>query len=552
LKTNLLTMRKSFLILLSLAFFITSCGKMKKDADLIITNARVYTVDEDFTTASAFAVGEGKILAVGDSGKILDQYDSPTILDLGGKPVYPGFIDAHCHFYGYCLNLRQVDLVGTTSYGEIIRKLKEYDQEHQAEWIVGRGWDQNDWEVKEFPTKERLDKAFPDKPVFLKRIDGHAAVVNSVALEKAGINATTTVEGGKVIKADGEPTGLLIDNASGLVSRLIPEPTLEEKVVALGKGSKNCFGVGLTSIADAGLGYGPIHLMDSLQQSGQLKMQTYVMLSPTEKNLNHYMQQGVYRTPYMHIRSIKLFADGALGSRGACMLEPYADDPGNTGFLVTSRKELKQYAQKAYDRNYQVNTHAIGDSANRVMLNIYGEILGGENDRRWRIEHAQVIHPDDFHLFGKYSIIPAINTTHATSDMYWADERLGNERLQHAYAYKKLLEQNGWLPNGSDFPVENINPLYGFYAGVARKDLEGYPEGGFQPENALTRKQALKAMTIWAARGMFEENQKGSIEPGKQADFVVTDHDIMQIDMSRVPDVEVLRTFVQGEEVYRK
>ncbi|MGM0530105.1 MAG: amidohydrolase [Bacteroidota bacterium] len=545
-------MKNISLIVAVLSLITFSCGNMKKDADLIVKNAKVYTVNEHFTVASAFAVKEGKILEVGTTGDITKNYSPDRTLDLEGKAVYPGFIDAHCHFYGYSMDLRQVDLVGTKSFGEVLEKLKQYDKNHDAGWILGRGWDQNDWEDTEFPTKEKLDKLFPDKPVFLNRIDGHAALVNSEALERAGITSGTEVEGGKIYTENGEPTGLLVDNATSLVSDIIPEPTKQEKVSALKKGAGNCFGAGLTSVADAGLDYESIHLMDSLQQSGELKMQTYAMLSPSEKNYEAFMEQGVYRTDRMHIQSVKLFADGALGSRGACLLEPYSDASDNTGFLVTSKDELRKHAQKAYEHNYQVNTHAIGDSANRVVLNIYSNILGGQNNRRWRIEHAQVIHPDDFSLFEKYSVIPAVNTTHATSDMYWADERLGEDRLKNSYAYRKLLKQNGWLCNGSDFPVEDINPLYGFYAGVARKDLEGYPEGRFQPENALTRKQALKAMTIWAARSMFEEDEKGSIEKGKQADFVVTDKDIMEIEMKEVPEVVVLRTFVKGEEVYKR
>jgi len=537
------------LTLLSLIFML-SCSQMKKQADLILTNGKVYKVDSSFTMASAIAVKDKKIAAVGSDRHILENYTAEQTIDLQGKPVYPGFIDAHCHFYGYSMNLRQVDLVGTGSFREILEALRQYERQHQSEWIIGRGWDQNDWPVKEFPTKEALDEAFPDKPVFLTRIDGHAALANSVALKKAGIDGTTTVEGGKVVKQAGEPTGILIDNATSRVSKLIPEPTHEEKISALQKGARQCFGVGLTSVVDAGLDHPSIQLMDSLQQAGKLRMQTYVMLSPTQKNFQQYMDRGVYRTPYMHIESIKLYADGALGSRGACLLEPYSDAPKTKGFLVRPRQELKKYAQMAYDHDYQVNTHAIGDSANRTVLEIYAEILQEENERRWRIEHAQIIHPDDFSLFGKYSVIPAVNTTHATSDMYWADERLGNKRLKHAYAYGKLLRENGWLPNGSDFPVEHINPLYGFYAAVARKDLEGYPKGGFQPENALNRNQALKAMTLWAARSMFEEDEKGSIEAGKNADLVVTNQDIMKIPVSRVPEVKVMRTFVQGEQVY--
>ncbi len=542
---------KSFQFIIPLLLILSACTGLKKEkADILVHNANIYTVHADNPSASAMVIRDGKFLEAGEYENLTQKYYAEKTIDLKDKFVYPGFIDAHCHFYGYCMNLRQVDLVGTQSFEEIIERLTTYNEENNPEWIVGRGWDQNDWEVKKFPSKEKLDETFPDKPVFLKRIDGHAAIANSKALNIAGVNKKTAIDGGKIITKNGEPTGVLIDNAAGLVSKHIPNPAREEKVNVLTEGADNCFGVGLTSVADAGLPYSSVQLMDSLQKAGDLKMQTYVMLSPTEKNFNQFVKKGVYKTDAMHIRSIKLFADGALGSRGACMLNPYSDDPDNTGFLVTPGEKLKKHAQFAYEHDYQVNTHAIGDSANRVVLNIYGEILGGKNDRRWRIEHSQVIHPDDFELFEKYSVIPAINTTHATSDMYWADERLGKERLKHAYAYKKLLKQNDWLCNGSDFPVEDINPMYGFYAAVARKDLKGYPEGGFQKENALNREQALKAMTIWAAQSCFEEESKGSIEKGKNADFVVTDRDIMTVEESKLPGTKVLKTFIGGEKVY--
>jgi predicted amidohydrolase YtcJ len=541
---------KKITLIIPILLIIVSCSHFKKEADLIIHNAKIYTVNNNFAMAEALAVKDGKFIAVGENKEIINNYESENKINLNGKPVYPGFIDPHCHFFGYSMNLRQVNLVGTDSFDSIIEKLKQYNKKNNPEWLVGRGWDQNDWKVKKFPDKDKLDREFPDKPVFLKRIDGHAAIVNSKALKIAGIDENTQIEGGKILKENGQPTGVLIDNAAGLVSKHIPEPTREEKINALQKGAENCFGVGLTTVADAGLPYQSIQLMDSLQQNGALKMQTYVMLSPTEKNFKNYVEKGKYNSGKMHIQSIKLFADGALGSRGACLLNPYSDDPDNVGFMVTDRKTMKQYAQKAYKNNYQVNTHAIGDSANRVVLNLYGELLKENNDRRWRIEHAQVIHPDDFKLFAKYSIIPAVNTTHATSDMFWADERLGEERLKHAYAYKKLLKQNGWLCNGSDFPVEDINPLYGFYAGVIRKNLQREPEEGFQTENALSRKEALKAMTIWAAKSCFEENYKGSIEKGKNADFVVTDLDIMNVEESEIPETRVLKTFLQGKQVF--
>ena len=345
-------------------------------------------------------------------------------------------------------------------------------------------------------------------------------------------------------------TGVLIDNAMGLVSKVIPPPAEEEEIQSLLQAQKNCFEVGLTSVFDAGLDKRTIGLIDSLQMTGKLKIRMYAMLSPTEENFKKYMFQGVYQTDKLTVRSVKLYADGALGSRGAKLLKPYTDDPGKAGLLVSDPEWLKEICQKAFDNGYQVNTHCIGDSANRLMLTIYGSLLKGKNDSRWRIEHAQVVAPPDFDLFGKFNIIPSIQTTHATSDMYWAKDRLGQERVKGAYAYHQLLEENGWLPNGSDFPVEDINPLYGFYAGVARKDLSGYPEEGFQMENALTREEALKAMTIWAAKSGFEENRSGSLERGKFADFVVMKEDLMHCDIDQVPKIKILKTFVQGEEVF--
>ena len=420
----------------------------------------------------------------------------------------------------------------------------------QSEWVLGRGWDQNDWEVQAFPARDQLDKLFPGKPVLLTRIDGHAALANTVAMEMAGITAETSVDGGSVRVENGKPTGILIDNAINLVSKLIPESTTGKKIKALLHAQENCFAVGLTGIHDAGLGRESIKLIDSLQQSGMLNMRIYAMLSPGEKNFEAFMYKGIYKTDYLNVRSIKLFADGALGSRGALMLESYSDDPGNTGLQLTETEKLKEFCQKAYEYGYQVNTHCIGDGANRLILDLYGSVLGGQNDRRWRIEHSQIIHPDDFQKFGQYNIIPSIQTTHCTSDMYWAEERVGESRIGGAYAYKRLLEQNGWLPNGSDFPVENINPLYGYYAGITRQDQEGYPEGGFQMENALTREEALKAMTIWAAKSAFEENEKGSIEPGKFADFIVTENDLLIMAEKDIPGTRILMTFVGGNRVY--
>jgi predicted amidohydrolase YtcJ len=532
---------------------IISCGNHKRqDTDLVIHNAVIYTVDEGFTVTEAAAIKDGLFVATGSNEDILGTYKAEKVLDVNGAYVYPGLIDPHAHFFGYGTSLANPDLFGTRSFNEIIGILTDHHQRYETEWIYGRGWDQNEWPVKEFPHRSQLDAVFPDIPVLIIRVDGHAAIANTEALNRAGITSGTTVPGGEVIVTYGEPTGILIDNAIELVRRLIPPLTREEEISALINAQENCFGVGLTSVNDAGLPKNTIELIDSMQQAGSLKMRIYAMLNPSEENFQTYMYNGIYKTDHLHIRSVKLFADGALGSRGAKMIEAYSDETGNTGLLVETPEFLSEISRKAYEHGYQVATHCIGDSANRLMLQIYAGILGSSNDHRWRIEHAQVVHPDDFDLFGQYNIIPSIQAIHATSDMLWAIDRLGPDRIKGAYAYQQLLQQNGWLPNGSDFPVEPINPLYGFYAAIERKNFDEYPPEGFQIENALNREQALRAMTIWAAKAQFEENEKGSIEPGKFADFIVLGQDLMTMPANDINTLPVEMTFVGGEKVFSR
>ncbi|HKR03543.1 MAG TPA: amidohydrolase family protein [Bacteroidia bacterium] len=528
--------------------FFFSC-KSKKIAGAVYFNGIVYTADSSFTIAEAFAVNNGKIIDAGTNEK-MQAYDAKEKIDLNGKPVYPGFIDPHCHFYGYSTDLVKCDLYGTTSFAEVLDKVKSYSKTNKFSWILGRGWDQNDWEVQEFPDKIILDSLFPNTPVFLMRVDGHAILVNQKTLDIAGITAKTKIAGGEVEVKNGMLTGILIDNAKDSVKKLIPEFTEELKAEALLIGQKNCFQVGLTTVTDAGLEHEKVSLIDSLQKAAQLKMRVNAMITYDDENKKYFLEKGKIKTDRLNVCAFKIYADGALGSRGACLLQPYADKPGHYGFLLHAIDSFKMAAKEIYDHGFQMCTHAIGDSANRLMLNIYGELLKEKNDRRWRIEHCQIVNEKDFDLFGKYSIIPSVQPTHATSDMYWIDERLGKERMKECYTYRQLMEQNGMIVNGSDFPVESINPLFGFYAAVARKDQKNFPENGFQMENALTREQALRAMTIWAAYSNFEEKEKGSIEKGKFADFVILEDDIMKTAPEKIFSVKVKATYVNGEKVF--
>ncbi|MDB5006081.1 MAG: amidohydrolase [Mucilaginibacter sp.] len=542
-------MKRLWPLLLLLAI---SCKKKDYNADLLVKNALVYTVDNNFTTADAFVVNAGKIIAVGKADTLEQKYNAHEVIDAMGKPVYPGFIDAHTHFYNYGLSLQEVKLENTKSWQEVVDSVNSYARKNPEGWVVGRGWDQNKWAVRQFPNKAKLDSMFPVRPVILGRIDGHAVIVNQAALNIAGIKPGQTIDGGKIETINGKLTGILIDNAQGIVRRKIPAPTDTVIQSAFLTAQSNCFAVGLTTVDDCGLPYTMVATIAQLQRKGVLKMRMYVMLSDNQENFDYLFKRGVYKTPGLDVRAFKVYADGALGSRGACLLQPYNDQKNWRGFLLSSQQHFQDVAQKLAAKGFQMCTHAIGDSANRVILKIYASVLKGKNDRRWRIEHAQVLAPEDIKLFGAYNIIPSVQPTHATSDMYWAAARLGKKRLKTAYAYKQLLEQNGWLPLGTDFPVENINPMYTFYAAVERKDFKGYPDGGFQPENAISRTQALRGITIWAAKANFEEKEKGSIEPGKYADFVILDKDIMKINGAELPNVKVLKTYINGEKVYEK
>ena len=535
-------MRKKIGFFIGVLMLLSSCN-LKEEVDIIYKNGRIYTVNESFEKVKSFAVKDGAFIAIG--GDITANYKASKIVDLKGKSVFPGWIDAHCHFYGLGLQLQKVDLVGTKSFQEVLDRIVAFQKEKNSPFITGRGWDQTKWELKEFPTKEKLDQLFPNTPVLVRRIDGHAGLANQKALDLAAITPETKVEGGEILLKNGKLTGILIDNAMDLVLEKVPSPTRREQIQALLDAQKICIDLGLTTVDDAGLDPDVIELIDSLQQTGDLQIKVYAMVSATEKNIDYYLKRGIVKTPKLQVRSFKFYADGALGSRGAALKESYSDKHHHFGTLLSSVATLEKTARRIAKSDFQLNTHAIGDSANHVVLKTYTDVLGKQlKARRWRVEHAQVVSKEDLKYYK--NIFPSVQPTHATSDMYWAEKRLGKERVQEAYAYKELLGAYGKIALGTDFPIEKVSPFLTFYAATARKDLENYPEKGFQIENGLTREEALKGMTIWAAYSNFEEKEKGSIEIGKRADFIVLEQDIMEVPLSEIPTIKVEQTYIDG------
>ena len=533
------------LVVFFLITSIFSCKNEKIKVDSIVINANIYTVNSNFDKAEAFAIKDGKFLEIGSSKSIQEKYASNDVIDANGKTVVPGFIDAHCHFLGMGLNQQSVDLVGTKSFEEIIQRVSDFQNEKNVDFIKGRGWDQNHWEVKEFPNKAMLDELYPNTPVALTRIDGHALLANQAALDLGKVTINSKVSGGEVIVENGQLTGVLVDNAQYLVMQHWPKSSRKEMINGLLDAQKICFEYGLTTVDDAGLSRDAVELIDSLQKSGDLKIRVYAMMSGSKANVDYYLKKGTSKTDRLNISSFKFFADGALGSRGAMLRAPYSDKAGHYGLMVTDLETFNEAAKRIANSEFQMNTHAIGDSANHAVLNTYVKVLKDKADRRWRVEHAQIVSPADFELYK--NIMPSIQPTHATSDMNWAEDRLGAERVKGAYAYKQLLEAYGKVALGTDFPVEEVSPFFTFYSAVARQDFEGLPKNGYQMENALTREETLKGMTIWAAYSNFEENEKGSIEKGKFADFIILDKDIMTAELRDIPKIKVEKTFVGGE-----
>lgn len=534
------------LIIAIIVLTIFSCNNNTTEADTIVINANVYTVDSAFNTTEAFAIKDGKFVAIGSTSEIKQNYSSNKIIDAKGQTIVPGLIDAHCHFYRLGLDKQTVNLVGTTSFDDVMKRVIDFQNNKNTTFITGRGWDQNDWKDRTYPNKVLLDKLFPTVPVALTRIDGHAMLCNQAALDLAKITIKTKVSGGAIKVENGKLTGILIDNPMKLVKAIIPKPTKKQQIDALIDAQAFCTSLGLTTVSDAGLDKQVIELIDSLQKSKALQMRVYAMISNTKENLDYYLDKGKIKTERLNVQSVKVYADGALGSRGAVLKKPYSDEHNHFGAMVIGTSDYRDLALKIEKAGYQMNTHAIGDSAISFVLQTYEKTLAKENNRRWRVEHAQVITDNDFEYFKNENIIPSIQPTHATSDMYWAKDRVGEDRVKGAYAYKTLLEKSGRVALGTDFPIEQVSPFLTFYAAVARKDLKGYPENGFQKENGLSRKETLKGMTIWAAYANFEDQEKGSIEAGKYADFVILNQDIMKVSEEKILLTKVHQTYING------
>ncbi|MFN2636593.1 MAG: amidohydrolase [Gemmatimonadaceae bacterium] len=534
-------------------------------ADLVLTNGRIYTVDNARPLVSAIAIRGGRVLFIGSDAeaKTLGS-PSTTVIDLRGRSVFPGFIDAHAHLLGLGNNLRRVNLAGSGSYAEVVTRVTAWAKDVKAgDWIIGRGWDQNRWTAKDFPTYAEISRAFPNNPVVLTRIDGHALLANSKAMELAHVTASTTEPvGGRIIRlSSGAPSGVFVDNAQQLIWSAVPVSSREETRKAVLEAIAECNRWGLTGIHDAGEPAQVIAVFEALARSGNYNLRNYVMISDpgepgsSEFSSNPYLRRGPQSALYdghLWIRAIKLYADGALGSRGAALLAPYSDEPGNAGLLVSTPAHIRAVAEFALRRGYQVNVHAIGDRGNRIVLDAFEGALRtvAKADHRFRIEHAQVLSPEDIPRFARLGVIPSMQATHQTSDMRWAEDRLGPQRIRGAYAWRSLLNTGVVIPDGTDFPVEEVNPLLTFHAAVTRQDATNWPAGGWFPEQKMTREEALRSMTIWPAYAGFQEHVLGSITPGKYADFVILDRDIMTVPETEILGARVLSTWIGGKRVY--
>lgn len=547
-------MRKLSALLIVL-LVITSCMK-GTSVDLVIHNAQIHIMDESNSVHEAIAIKDGKIVESGPERQILNKYSADEYIDAEGKDVYPGFTDAHAHILSYARQKLSVDLVGSKSYDEMLVRIEKYQSRYNRPFIIGRGWDQSLWNGDEMPTNERLNELFPDIPVCLFRIDGHALLANDYLIEKSDVfekvkNDPELHNGGYFIYTDEEklhPSGVMVDNAMNPILDILPDFKEKELMQAIVEVQDELFMYGITGVHEAGMKHNEVALFEKMIEKNDLLLNIYGMLLPTKENIAFAKEHGIYENKNLLIRSFKVYGDGALGSRGAFLKQAYSDFHDHKGYLCTSMDRMKSIAQLSMDLGYQMNTHAIGDSTNRVMLEIYQAAYDQNPDHRWRIEHAQIVDPKDFALFAKAGVFPSVQPTHAVSDQRWAESRLGHDRMQGAYAYRSLLEQFGMLALGTDFPVELSDPFMTIHAAVNRKNSEGFPDEGFLNDEAITLDQCLRGMTIWAAIAAFQEDHLGTLEEGMDATLVIFEKPVNGADPYQPNFANT--TFIYGKKVY--
>jgi len=561
-------------IILSFGFLVTACGDHTNVAEsppastagneiTLILNARIHTFDRSSTSldSGAMAFGaDGAIVGIGKSEGLQAEFPNATRVDLQGRTVLPGLIDSHGHLHGLAVSFTRANLVGANSKQEVMERLRAFEADlPEGEWLLGQGWDQNDWSEQVYPDRKDLDAVFPDRPVWLRRIDGHAAWANSIAIAQADADfgGDWQKEGGYIHRdVEGEPTGIFIDGAMQYIEKVVPETSPELIDSALDIATGRLISLGLTGVHDPGVNRSVIDRYQKKIRQGSFPLRVYAMADGMNETTEWLCDSGPLVDPSgrLVMRSVKLYADGALGSRGAALLADYSDEAGNRGLMFISEEQMAEALRKVFSCGLQTGVHAIGDAANRQVLDAYEQALADypDNPGRHRVEHAQILSPEDIPRFAEMNVIAAMQPIHATSDMYWADERLGEERLRGAYAWQSLLESGAVLAFGSDFPVEEVNPMLGIYAAVTRQDLEGWPQGGWQAQERLSREAAIRAFTLDAAYAGFMEEQVGSLETGKQADFIVLEEDILQIPAEKIPEIQVMQTWVAGERVFSR